>query len=138
MNEAELKSAIEQAIRNLFEHQPNLFEFTPETGQTEWNLVHHLASELHAFFPLLDCDLDVVKKNYGSKRPDIIFHQQGTHKSNYLVVEVKRNGSPRQIRDDAKKIKKLWFKKPLRYQFGAVVNLRKNGKHEIQLFKNST
>ena len=97
MNEAELKSAIGQAIAKLFEHQPNIFEFTPETGQTEWNLAHHLAVELSALFPGLDHDLDVTKRNYGDRRPDIIFHKRGTHESNFLVVEVKRDGGPRAI-----------------------------------------
>jgi hypothetical protein len=137
MNESQLKSVIEQAIAKLFEHQPNIFEFTAATGQTEWNLTHHLAVELSAFFPSLDYDLDVVKKDYKNARPDIVFHKRGTHKSNHLVVEVKRDGSPREIREDIQKIKRRWFKKPLKYRFGAVVNLRAGGKHEIQVFENA-
>ena len=78
-----------------------------------------------------------AKKNYGNRRPDIVFHKRGTHKSNYLVLEIKRDGSPRAIRDDIAKVKKLWFKKPLSYKFGAVINLRSDGKHEILVFKNA-
>jgi len=136
MNEAEIDSALEQAIARLFEHQPNIFEFTSETGQTEWNLAHHLAVELCKFFPGLDHDLDVVKWNYENRRPDIIFHKRGTHEANYLVVEMKRDGDPSEIDADIQKIHTHWFRAPLRYEFGAVVNLRTDGKHEIRVFRN--
>jgi len=138
MNESELKSVLEQAIAKLFEHQPKIFEFTSETGPTEWNLVHHLAAELRDFFPSLDCDLDVVKRDYENRRPDIIFHKRGTHEANYLVIEVKRDGAPREIDADIEKVKAHWFRSPLRYEFGAAINLRIDGKHEIQILKNTT
>ena len=83
MNESQLKEVIAQGIAALFEHQPNIFDFTSETGQTEWNLAHHLAVELRVHFPRLDHDLDVVKRNYDNRRPDIIFHKRGTNKANH-------------------------------------------------------
>jgi hypothetical protein len=58
MDESQLKVALEQAVAKLFEHQPDIFLFTPETGQTEWNLVHHLAVELTEFFSAYDLDLE--------------------------------------------------------------------------------
>ena len=137
MSKSEVEATLRQAVANLFAHQPNVFEFTAATGQTETNLTHHLAVELSASFPSLDYDLEVVKKDYNNARPDIIFHKRGTHESNHLVVEIKRDGSPREIREDIQKIKRLWFKKPLNYRFGAVVNLRANGKAQIQVFKNA-
>ena len=79
----------------------------------------------------MDHDLDVVKMNYENRRPDIIFHKRGTHEANHLVVEIKRDGSPREADADIKKIESHWFRAPLRYEFGAVVNLRKDGKHEV-------
>jgi len=93
MNESELNAILEKAVANLFAHQPNIYEFAPGTGQTEWNLAHHLAVELRAFFPSLDHDLDVLKRDYDNMRPDIIFHKRGTHEANHLVVEVKRDSS---------------------------------------------
>ncbi len=138
MNESELKSILEKAVANLFNRQLNIFEFTPETMQTEWNLTHHLAVELHAFFPSLDYDLDVLKRGYDNMRPDIVFHKRGTHKSNFVVVEVKRDGDPRDIAADIEKIHVHWFREPLHYQFGAAINLRTDGKHEIQVFTNAT
>jgi hypothetical protein len=138
MDEAAFKSIIEQAIARLFTRQPDIFAFTSETGQTEWNLAHHLAVELSGFFPGLNYDLDVIKRNYGNMRPDIIFHKRGTHESNYLVIEVKRDGHPTHMAEDVEKIKTHWFMPPLHYSFGATVNLRTDGKHEIQVFKNST
>jgi len=136
--QSELTSILEQAIAKLFERQPNIFEFTSETGQTEWNLAHHLAVELREFFPSLDHDLDVVKWNYKNRRPDIIFHKRGTHESNLVVVEIKRDGDPREVEADIEKIHAHWFRGRLHYQFGAVVNLRSDGKHEIHVFKNTT
>ena len=136
MNESDPKSVLGLAITRLFEHQPNVFEFTAETGQTEWNLAHHLAVEVHAFFPSLDYDLDVVKRNYKNMRPDLIFHRRGTHESNYLVIEIKRDGNLREVEADIEKIKRHWFKAPLHYQFGAAINLRSDGKHEIRVFEN--
>src|SRR5712692_2619311 len=118
MNEPQLKLILEQAVAKLLEHQPNIFEFTSQTGQTEWNLAHHLAVEISAFFPSLEWDLDVLKRDYNNKRPDIIFHKRGTHKSNHLVVEMKRDGSPQEIDDDIKKIHTHWFRAPLHYEFG--------------------
>lgn len=138
MTDAELKTILEESIAKLFEHQPDMFEFTSATGQTEWNLAHHLANELCAFFPKLECDLDVVKRDYGDKRPDIIFHRRGTHRSNYLVIELKREGQRGEIDDDIEKIKEEWFRPPLHYRFGAVVDLRSDGRHEIQVFRNTT
>jgi len=138
MNGAKLKAVLEKAVANLFERQPNIFEFTPETGQTEWNLTHDLAVELHAFFPSLDHDLDVLKRGYDNMRPDIVFHKRGTHTSNFLVVKVKRDGDPRDIDADIEKIHLHWFREPLHYQFGAAVNLRSDGKHGIVVFENKT
>jgi hypothetical protein len=138
MNEPELHSILTQAIANLFEHQSNIFMFTSETGQTEWNLAHHLAVDLRDFFPSLDHDLDVVKWNYDNRRPDIIFHKRETQESNFLVVEVKRDGSPAEVAADIEKINAHWFRSPLHYEFGAVVNLRSDRKHEILVFENTT
>jgi hypothetical protein len=135
--ESELKSILELAIAKLFERQPNIFDFTSETRQTEWNLAHHLAVELREFFPSLDHDLDVVKRNYDNRRPDIVFHKRGTHKMNHLVVEIKKDGSSRDIDADIEKIHAHWFRDPLHYAFGAVVDLRSDGHHEIHVFANT-
>src|SRR5262249_33698096 len=102
----------------------------------EWNLAHHLACELREFFPSLDHDLDLTKHDYDERRPDIVFHKRGTHEANHLVVEVKRDGRPAKITADIEKIHAYWFRPPLQYEFGAVVNLRSDGTHEVQVFKN--
>lgn len=138
MSGAELKSIIEQGIANLFGRYPKLLEFTAQTGQTEWNLGHHMAVELGALLPAFDCDMEVLKRGhgYGNRRPDIIFHKRGDHRSNFLVIELKRDGKPKDAKADVKKIQRHWFRGPLRYQFGAAVNLRSDGKHEVQVFEN--
>lgn len=136
VNGSEVDHAIKQAVVNLFEHQPAIFDFTPESGPTEWNLAHHLTVELVPFFPSLDHDLDITKRSYGNRRPDIMFHKRGNHGSNYLVIEVKRDGDAGDVESDIEKIHLYWFRPPLRYRFGAVVNLRSNGKHEVRVFTN--
>jgi hypothetical protein len=136
MNKSEMREKLERAVRNLFANQPNIFEFTSETRQTEWNLAHHLAIEVHKMFPELDCDLDVVKVNLENRRPDVIFHKRGTHESNYLVIEVKRDGHPADIRDDIEKIRSYWFEDRLHYRFGAVINLKSNKTYQIEVIQN--
>ena len=138
MPENELKKILERAVKNLFMGQPNIYKFTPETGQSEWNLAHHLANEIHRFFPRYDCDLDIIKCNFEDKRPDIIFHKRGGHKSNFLVIEIKRDKGSVEIADDIRKIKSYWFKYPLNYKFGAVVNLKKDKTSEMQVFKDTS
>jgi uncharacterized protein involved in tellurium resistance len=39
---------------------------------------------------------------------------------------------------EIEKIENHWFKAPLRYEFGAIVNLRADRKHEIRVLKNTT
>lgn len=136
MGESELAKIIELAVSNLFKHQPNIFDFTPETGQTEWNLAHHLAVELREFFPGMDHDLDVTKHPFDNKRPDIVFHKRKSHEANHLVVETKRDGDPAEISADIEKIHAHWFHEPLHYEFGAVVNIRSDGKYSVKVFKN--
>lgn len=135
-----MKRALEKklriAIQSLFANQPNIFEFTSETGQTEWNLAHHLANEIHDLLPDYDCDLDVIKENFGNRRPDIIFHARGNHKNNFLVVELKRGGSRAELDHDLHKIQAYWFGGNLNYKFGAVINIRSDKTYEVVVLEN--
>lgn len=137
MKTGDIKRILENAIESLFINQQNIFDFTSETNQTEWNLAHHYANEVHKLLSDLDCDIDVVKINFDNKRPDIIFHSRGNHKSNFLVIEVKRDGSKTEVNNDIQKIKSYWFQDPIRYQFGALVNLKSDRTGEIDVFENS-
>ena len=119
MDENRIKELLEGAIALLSERQPTLFEFTSETNQTEWNVVHHYAKEVSALFPNHDCDVDVSKPNLNNKRPDIVIHKRGTHDLNFLVIEVKRDQDG--VSEDIEKIREWWFRQPLQYQYGAVV-----------------
>ncbi len=64
-----IKERLKRAVEALFTNQPNIFQFTSETGQTEWNLAHHLANEIHKdkAFSTLDCDLEVTKQQFGAE-----------------------------------------------------------------------
>jgi len=119
MTTEEIKTKLEIALRRLHDSQPDLFAFTPDTNQTEWNLTHHLASEIHRAFPDHHCDVDVAKPNFHNRRPDIIVHWRGTHESNLLVIELKR--AQKDAPEEIEKIKNFWFQSPLNYQYGAVI-----------------
>ena len=136
MNEETVKAILEQAIGDLFANQSTISKFTPETGETEWNLVHHLAPEIHKFFPWYDCDLDVTKGSSGNRRPDIILHKRGTHGFNFLVIEAKYEKSQAELQNEIDKIKEHWFAPRLHYQFGAVINLRRDKIPEVEVIKN--
>jgi hypothetical protein len=138
LDKTALKEVLKRAVKRLFETQPNIFSFTSETGQTEWNLAHHLANEIHKdqILSTFDCDLDVTKRNLGMKRPDIIFHRRCTHFENVLVVEMKRNGNQLQVCEDIEKIKQDWFGAKLHYQFGAVINIRHDKSYDVSVFSN--
>ena len=136
MNKVTVEKIIDQAVKNLFQNQSNIYEFTSETRQTEWNLAHHLAVEIHNLLPWFDYDLDIAKPNYDNKRPDIVLHKRGNHDSNFLVIEVKRDGSETAIDEDIQKVKNQWFRPVLSYEFGAVVNLKPNKTWEIKVLKN--
>lgn len=122
MNE-HIASLVFAALRNLFERQPDLSSFTPQTNEREPNLSFHFANELWPYLFWLNCDLDVTKPDMESKRPDVIFHRRGTHLLNVLVVEVKRRKNPVGVKGDLKKIKNYWFGGQLAYCFGASVLL---------------
>ena len=44
---------LKSAAENLFAKR-NLSDFTSVTGETEWNLAHHLANEIYQLFPQRD------------------------------------------------------------------------------------
>jgi len=117
-----ISELIETAIRNLFESQPDIFTLTAESGQTEWNLCQHLASEIHALLPDFAYDIDLKKPDAGDRRPDIVFHKRGTHEQNFLVVEVKRD-NPSALAKEMRKIETYWFQIPYSYLFGSAINI---------------
>jgi hypothetical protein len=118
---ARIHALVSMAVLRLRQDQPTLSRFTSQTHQTEWNLTHHFAAVLAHFFDEYDCDVDVSKPDQGSRRPDIVIHERGTHEKNLLVVEVKRDLGD--INGARAKIGDWWFREPLRYRFGAVVVL---------------
>lgn len=123
MTTSDIEAILRKAINNLFRNQPDLLEFTSESHISEWNLAHHLANEIHKFFPTFNCDIEIIKPNYHNMRPDIILHKRQSM-SNFLVIEVKKNGHRSGIASDLEKISSEWFRKPLSYQFGSVVNIK--------------
>ncbi len=137
MNLQDIKQRLEMAADSLFRNQPNICDFTSETSQTEWNLSHHFANEIHELLPDLDCDLDIIKPNFGNRRPDIILHKRGTHKSNVLVVEVKKDVSVSVLEKDLQKIISHWFRNPLNFRFGAAVNLMLGKTSIVKVIENT-
>lgn len=133
-NEENIKSRLEEAAKQLLKRQPNLFDFTAETKQSELNIAHHYLSEASKFFKELDADYDLIKSNKGNRRPDIVFHRRGTHELNFLVVEVKR--AEKHMAVDLEKIKEYWFSKPLSYRYGASVVITNNKEVFVIVLKN--
>jgi hypothetical protein len=120
------------AIHNLFNTQPDVLIPTPYTGMTEWNFSHHLANEVSKYIFWLNCDLDVTKHYSDNRRPDIIFHKRGINELNFLVVEIKTDGS---IAEDIKKIEHEWMSEPLQYRFGATLVAHSADDFEVVIFK---
>ena len=128
------KTLVNLAVVNLFQNQPTLSDFTSKTNQSEWNIAHHLANELHALFEAYDCDVDVIKPTLGARRPDIIIHKRGTHEDNAIVVELKRDDAD--VNSDIEKIKTYWFDARLNYQFGAAIAIDEGVALTVEVFEN--
>ncbi|KAF6615080.1 hypothetical protein ACT3XG_17370 [Paenibacillus polymyxa] len=126
-----VKNIIYSSIQNFFENEHDFFDYTSQTGMTEWNLTYHLCNELSKYIFWLNKEVDVTKRNYENKRPDIIFHKRRTNKFNFLVVEVKKN--PHDKRLDIIKLKEDWMKEPLEYRFGVYINIWNKYKFEAIL-----
>ncbi|MFK0522190.1 hypothetical protein ACINKY_08245 [Paenibacillus illinoisensis] len=123
-----MRNIIYSSIQNFFENENDFFEYTSQTGMTEWNLTHHLCNELSKYIFWLNNELDVAKLNHDNKRPDIIFHRRQTNRFNLLVVEAKKNRRDRH--SDINKIKENWMVGRLKYRFGAYINIW--GIHEFE------
>ena len=111
-------------------------QFTADTRQSEWNLTQHLATAIEDYLPELRKDVDLIKPGAGLRRPDIVFHIANTHRSNFLAIELKKDGSARAVLADVVKIRRYWFAAPYRYSFGAAINLRSDNTFEIRVLAN--
>ncbi|WP_421535582.1 hypothetical protein [Priestia sp. D3YE.R1] len=131
-----IRDIIYSSIKNLFINQPEIFENTIHTNLTEWNLSYHLANEISKYLLWLDVDLDVSKRNYQNRRPDIIFHKRRTNILNFLVIELKKSKYDNQ--SDIVKIKNDWMNEPLNYRFGAYINIWGLNKYKAMLFDHTS
>jgi hypothetical protein len=50
---------------------------------------------------------------------------------------MKLNGSSRKLDADLEKVKSYWFEEPLRYEFGAAVNIDTNKTYEVRVLRRS-
>lgn len=132
----EIAGIIQSALMDLFDAQPDILETTSATTMTEWNLAHHFSFVLSKYLFWYDHDNDVVKRNYQSQRPDVIFHKRTKQSNNFLVVEMKKEHL---INDDDKtKIIEAWFSAPLMYQYGACISISNKNDFQILLIERST
>jgi hypothetical protein len=128
---------LKDAVNDLYHNDPTIDDFSPETGQTEWNLTAHLAPEIAKYFPGYCYDIDILKVNLENKRPDIIIHKRSNDiHYNLLVLEVKRDRAESEVYEDKCKIQKYWFGGRLKYRFGATVNLKSGRETIIEVFAN--
>lgn len=128
-----IKNIVYSSIINLFKNQPDIFENTDQTNFTEWNLSYHLSNEIAKYIFWLNVDLDVTKRNYQNRRPDIIFHKRNTNALNFLVVELKK--SKNDNASDINKIIEDWMKKPLNYRYGVYINIWGKGEYRAVVLK---
>lgn len=119
------------SVRNLFEKQPDIFDFRPQTGETEWNLGHHLSNEIREYLFWLNHDIDITKRNYENKRPDMVFHFRGTV-FNFLVIELKHRNADNS--EDISKIQNDWMGEGLRYRYGASIKIKNRDEFEVTVF----
>lgn len=135
MTAEQIEIAIKEAVEILLADQPDIFELTDASRETEWNLASHLAGKLSPFFDGYRCDLELVKPEAGNRRPDIVIHKRGTFESDLLAIEVKRDNLKGTFADK-EKIERYWFAQPYVYQFGAVVNLNSDYTFHVEVLVN--
>ncbi|HUC19264.1 MAG TPA: hypothetical protein VMA37_16415 [Acetobacteraceae bacterium] len=129
--EDEIRKRISSALTRFRCEEIERGRMTTDSNVTEWHFAYHFANCLSQQFPCHTCDIEVSKPNLNNKRPDIIIHKRGTHDHNLLIVELKRDRSADEIRDDIIKIKRHMFAAPYCYQFGAVVKISNESIAEI-------
>ena len=135
MTREDIENILRQAWSNLLLDQPDFGTFTPRTSQRELNIAHHYANYV---LPLIktrieqiSCDFDVWKGEI-HKRPDIVFHTRGNDSNNFLVLELKVDGSQQQKRDELSRIREHWLN-GFDYRFGAYVNVSRSSKELLDL-----
>jgi hypothetical protein len=124
------------SVKNLFDTQPDIFEFTFQTVETEWNLAHHLAIEIQKYIFWLNCDIELIKSNLENKRPDIVFHKRGINSLNFLIVELKHRGANNI--DDINKIKNYWLTARLNYRLGASIKINNEDNYCVTIITKYT
>src|SRR5712691_2234893 len=107
----QLRELLGPAVQDLFDSGP-VAKFIGDTKQSDWNLTQHLATAIEGYMPELQRDVDLIKVRAGLRRPDIVFHEAKTHRSNFLVIELKKDGSDRAVLADVAKIRRYWFAGP--------------------------
>ena len=127
-----IKRILSSSIVNLFNNQPNILTPTSQTTMTEWNLAHHLANEIAKYIFWLDHDIEVTKRNFDNRRPDIIFHKRGINALNFLVIELKMHDN---TEGDIRKIKEDWMQSDLRYRFGVSIVVRSKTNWAVSVFE---
>jgi hypothetical protein len=135
MNRIEIAAAVESAIDELIEKQPELLAL----DVTERALSHHLAIHMRERMPAhLDIDVEYNRHGADPKRlqlprrdaldrelrattvfPDIIVHKRNTDENNLLVLEMKKPGE----NIDYDELKLRAFREELGYRYGAHVIL---------------
>lgn len=128
-----VKMKIKTAVKNMFEEEKDINQFSSESGKSEWNLAHHLALRLMKEFESYSVDIEIPKLNVENRRPDIIIHRRGKNTDNYLIIEIKRDGTLEENNSDIKKIRTYWLGDPLKYKYGTFINFKNENKTEITM-----
>jgi hypothetical protein len=124
-----LEVALLSAAKAMWDLDITLSEYSDQTSEHELNLAFHYGCELRRWFPWFDCDFDVTKKHFSSKRPDLVLHRRNANRANFLVLEIKRARNRDEVSDDISKIRDNWFDPRLAYRFGVALVLDEEGRN---------
>jgi hypothetical protein len=100
---------------------------------SEWNICSHIQHRLKDEFSDYDIDVELIKHN--RRRPDIVVHKRGNNTDNFIVFQVKKDPTLKDVQDDLDKINNTFFKKPYCYKLGIFISI---GKLPIPLPKFNT
>lgn len=136
VNEVELKKVVEETLDQFIRKEKYLLE----KNLNERTISHKFAEHLQRKFAEWDVDVEYNKKKDDIKRmrlkgklrrvfPDIIIHKRGPE-NNLLIIEIKKNASDEQKRDQIKRINK--FKEQMGYSYGLFINFKTGMNFEIK------
>lgn len=115
MNIEEIKEKVRSACKQISDTEPGVWR------TTEWNICSHLQNQLNKIFSNYNVDVELIK--HDGRRPDIVIHKRGNNSDNFIVFQVKKDPSTKDIQEDLDKINETFFNDPYYYKFGMFISI---------------